>query len=97
MSKPRGQGIKKLSNLFDKYKKTLIAPEKSVKNTFIEIIGDLYGWNIPDNYITFNSKTKIISIKTGGTLMSEIKFNKKEILDHLKGRLGEKSAPRDIV
>lgn len=95
--KNRGQGIKKLSTLFDKYKNTLIAPERSVKNTFIEIVEDLYGWNIPEHYINFNSKSKIVSIKTSGTLMSEIKFHKKEILDHLKGRLGEKSAPKDIV
>ncbi len=95
--KTRGQGIKKLSSLFDKYKNTLIAPERSVINSFFEVIDDLYGWNIPRNYVIYNTKTKIISIKTSGTLMSEIKLHKKEILNHLKGRLGEKSAPKDII
>lgn len=95
--KTRGQGIKKLSSLFDKYKNTLIAPERSVINAFFEVVEDLYGWDIPKNYITYNSKNKIISLKTSGTLVSEIKLHKQEILNHLKGRLGEKSAPKDII
>jgi len=95
--KPRGQGIKKLSSLFDKYKNNLIAPELTVINAFLEVVDDLYGWNIPKNYVAFNTKNKIISLKTSGALVSEIKLHKKEILSHLKGRLGEKSAPKDII
>jgi hypothetical protein len=95
--KNRGQGIKKISNLFDIYKQKLIAPERSVLNAFLEVVHDLYGWDIPKNYISFNTQSKIISLKTSGTLVSEIKLNKKEILSHLKGRLGEKSAPKDII
>ncbi|GAB4222461.1 MAG: hypothetical protein Kow0076_3760 [Francisella sp.] len=95
--KERGLGIVHLSQLFEKYKKTLIAPEKSVINTFLEVIQDLYGWNIPRKNISFNTKSKIISIKNGGPIVSEIKLNKKEILNHLRGRLGEKNTPKDII
>ena len=97
MKKNRGQGIKKLSSLFDKYKNNLIAPERSVIHSFFEVVEDLYGWEIPKQYVSFNTKNKIISIKTSGVLVSEIKLHKKEILHHLKGRLGEKGGPKDLV
>lgn len=97
MKKTRGQGIKKISHLFEKYKNTLKAPEKTVITTFLEVIDDLYGWDIPKNYIRFNSQTRMISIQTSGVLVSEIKLHKQEILNHLKGRLGEKNAPKDII
>ncbi len=94
---PRGDGIKKLSHLFEKYTHSLIAPERTVITNFIETVHDLYGWNVKREYITYSPATKIISITTSGPLKSEIIFKKNEILDHLKGRLGERSAPKDIL
>lgn len=93
---PRGQGIKKLSNLFEKYTHTLIAPEKTVINAFIEVVDDLYGWKIKREFFSYSPHTKILSITTSGPIKTEITINKTEILEHLQGRLG-KSAPKDII
>ena len=38
----RGEGIKKLVDLFGKYKQTLTPPEGAVKDAFCEVVADLY-------------------------------------------------------
>lgn len=93
----RGEGIKKLSDLFDKYKNTLKAPQGSIVNVFCEVVEDVLDISLSKNQVTFNTFTKIITLNTPGVVKSEIKLNKKEILSHLKGRLGVSSAPKDIV
>ncbi len=93
----RGGEVKKLSDLFEKYKKTLIAPEATVVNAFIEVVDDLLGFKIPKEKIKYQPGSKTLSILSGGALRSEIKMREKEILTHLKGRLGEKGAPKVIL
>ena len=93
----RKEGMINVSSLFDKYKKILTAPEASIVNAFIEVVDDLYGWPISLKQVTYNPNTKILSIKAGGPLKTEMKLHKKEILNHLKGRIGAKSAPKDIL
>lgn len=92
----RKDGMVNVSSLFDKYKKVLIAPEASVINTFVEVVDDLYGWPIDASQVAYNPGTKILSTKVSGPIKTELKLRKKEILNHLKGRLGHKSVPRDI-
>lgn len=94
---PRGDGIKQLSQLFDKYKNTLKAPQASVINVFIEVIHELYEIELKKEWVVYNPQTKTINLKAPGPIISEIKLNKKEITDHLKGRLGVNSAPKEII
>lgn len=93
----RGQGVKKLSSLFEKYRNVLIAPERSVITAFQEVVKDLYNWDIPDNFVSYSPKTKTLSVRASGPLRSEIAIHKAEILAHIKGRLGERSAPKNIL
>lgn len=94
---PRGEGIKKLNSLFDKYKQTLKAPQGSVIQAFIEVVEDLLTIKVKKEQVTYSTTNKILTLKTGGPLKTEVQLHKKEILLHLKGRLGEKSAPKDIL
>lgn len=94
---PRGEGIKKLSDLFDKYKNTLKAPQGSVINVFCEVADEVLDITINKDQVDYNTFNKILTLKTSGVIKSEIKINKKEILSHLKGRLGVNSAPKDIL
>ena len=89
--------IVKIGNLFDKYKKTLKAPQGVVIDAFIEVIDDLMGFEIKKEQCRYTVSTKTLGVAVSGPLKSEITIRKKEILAHLKGRLGEKSAPKDIV
>lgn len=92
----RGE-LKKLSSLFEKYQKNLIAPEGSVINVFLEVVNDLFKLKLTKEKVRYNPSTKTISLVGGGLIRNELKLHEVEILAHLKGRLGEKAAPRRIV
>lgn len=96
MRKGRGE-IVKLGDLFEKYRKNLKAPEKTIIVAFEEVVLDLFEIKIPKGKVKYSPASKTISIIGGGPLKSEINLHKEEILLHMKGRLGEKSAPKEIL
>lgn len=96
MRKGRGE-IVKLGDLFEKYRKTLQAPEKTVITCFCEVVTDVIGVNVPPKNVRYTVYSKTLSVTVAGPLKSEIQLRKEEILTHMKGRLGEKSAPQEIL
>ena len=95
MQKRRGE-ITKISNLFEKYKKIIKAPQSSVINEVIDVINDLTGITIDKKFMKYSVVTKTISINAPAVLKQELKLHQAEILSHLKARLGENSAPKII-
>lgn len=94
----KGSGeIKKLSDLFEKYKTTLKAPQGTVVECFREVVEDVIGIPVRKESIKYTVYSKTLSVSVSGPLKSEIKLHKEEILSHMKGRLGEQSAPSDII
>ncbi len=94
--KGRGEAIK-ISNLFEVYKTRLKAPQGTVIKTFEEVVEDMFGIKIRSEQSSYTVTSRTIHVTAGGPLKSEIMLHKKEILAHLRGRLGEKSAPKDIL
>ena len=94
--KVRGE-ITKISNLFDVYKKRLKAPQGTVIDAFIEIVTDLISVTLTKKQCSYSVFNKILYLNVSGPAKMEILIHKKEILTHLKGRLGEKSAPKNIL
>lgn len=93
----RSLELTKLSSLFDKYKKILKAPEASVVAAFLEVVEDMFAVRMSAKKISYNPSTRLLSVHGLGALKSEIRMREKEVLAHLRGRLGEKSAPTRIV
>lgn len=93
----RGEGIKTLTSLFEKYKKILKAPQGVVIDCFIEVVQELMQILIPKEKVSYSVFNKTLSVRVSGPLKSEIIFRKKEIIAHLKGRLGEQGAPQEIL
>ena len=91
------KGITKISSLFEKYTHKLVAPEGSVINVFREIIEDMFGFNVRKEQCSYSVHTKTLKLNLPGPAKSEIILNKEEILTHLKGRLGEQNAPKNII
>lgn len=87
----------KLGDLFEKYKKTLKAPQGVVIDCFIEVTEDVIGLRIAKESVSYAVHTKTLSARVSGPLKSEIKLRKKEILTHMKGRLGDQGAPVEIL
>ena len=98
--KPQRKGrrgeITKVSDLFEKYKLVLKAPQGTVVKEFVEVVQDLLGIKIDRKYIKYSVSTKTISLTAPSALKQEIALHKDEIVIHLKARLGEKSAPKII-
>lgn len=92
----RGE-LKKLSTLFDKYKERLVAPEATVIDALVEVVKDLLGFEIDKKKVRYSPGSKTLSFVGSGALRSELKLHEKEILAHLAGRLGKKSAPLKIL
>lgn len=86
-----------INTLFDKYKRTLRAPQGIVVEAFIEVVNDLIGLQIPKERITYTVGQKTLSLRVSGPLKTEIKLHEADILNHLKGRLGSQSAPVRIL
>lgn len=95
--KKRGEGITHVSKLFEKYTKALCAPQGTVVKEFIELVNDLYGIQIKTEQCVYSVYTKTIKLSVSGMIKTELLLRKKEILTHMKGRLGEKNAPQEII
>jgi len=94
MKKQRGSEVRKIGDLFEKYKHTLRAPQGVVTNAFIEVVTDLIGIEIPKEHISYSVHNKTLTMRIPGPLKTEILLKKKEILTHMKGRIGEQSVPK---
>lgn len=92
----RGE-IVKISSLFEVYRKRLKAPEKSVILVCIEVINDVLGVSLKETWCAYSPQTRMLKLSVPGTLKTEIMLHKNEILTHVQGRLGERSAPQDIL
>lgn len=96
MRKGRGE-ITKVGDLFEKYRQTLKAPQGTVIDAFCEVVSELLALPITKKQVRYTPSSKTLSVTTQGPLKSEIKLHEEEIIAHLKGRLGEKSAPQKII
>lgn len=93
----RGGGIKKVGNLFEVYRKRLRAPQKTIIDEYIEVAKDVAGIVLTREQVSYSPPSKTLSIRASGVIKTELQFKKEEMLNHLKGRLGEQNAPRDIL
>lgn len=93
----RGEGIKKINNLFEKYKKSLRAPQATVVKEFQGVVYELFGSEVGKHQCSYTPHSRTLVLTIGGPLKTEILLRKKEILTRLKEELGEKSSPKQIL
>jgi len=92
----RGEVVK-ISKLFEVYRARFKAPESSVIKVFIEVVEDVLNITIKPSWCAYKPSSRVITLTLPGPIKTEILLSKKEILNHLKGRLGEKSSPKEIL
>ncbi len=93
----RGKGIVKVSNLFEKYKKILKAPQGSIISAFISAVYEVLGIRITNEQCTYTVHTKIIKTHLSGIIKSEINLHKEQILSKMAEELGKKNTPTEIL
>jgi hypothetical protein len=86
-----------IKDLFEVYRTRLRAPQGSVISAATEVIHDLLGLQVEKTLLSYSPQTRVLHIHVRGPLKSEVLLHKKEILLHLTGRLGAKSAPTEII
>ena len=94
---PKERKLAHINSLFEKYKKTLKAPQGAVVEAFIEVVEDVLGVTLRKESIRYSVGSKTISLQISGPLKTEIKLHQDEILTHLRGRMGVQSAPKTIL
>ncbi len=95
--KKRDGEMKQLSSLFSIYKDRLIAPQRSVIEATIEVIHDLTHISLDPKKASYTVSTKTFSSNAPALIRQELKKQEMLIIEHVKGRLGEKNAPKRIV
>lgn len=92
----RKEGTVPLGSLFEKYKNLLVPPERSVIKTFCEVVEEVCAFSIEPNSVRYSVYTKTITLSVPGALKQHLLVHQKELLAHLKGRLGDR-APQTIL
>ena len=96
--KKRGRGIISVSSLFEKYKKTLRAPERSVVEALITAVeGMIPNASITSGQCAYNPRTRTLVLRVGGPLKTEILLNKVEVLSQMEKLLGAQNTPKEIL
>ena len=93
----RGEGINKIKDLFFVYTQRLQAPQRTVIQSFCEVVEELLGVPLETNTCRYAPHTRTITCTLPGPIKTEILLRKKEILTHITGRLGVQNAPKDIL
>jgi len=93
----RGEGIKRVADLFEAYKKRLKAPQRTVVQCFVEVVEDVCGIALKASQVRYTPAARTVTLSLPGQIRTEILLQKDEVLTHLKGRLGSQSAPKDII
>ena len=94
--KKKGE-IVKVKDLFEKYRKVLQAPQKTVELEAIRVVGELTHIKLLEHQVVYTVNTRTLAIQASSMLKQEVKMHNKAILDELKKRLGEKSSPHHIL
>ena len=89
--------MKKLGDLFTKYKEGFKAPQKSVEREFIAVVKEVTGFELQPEQVSYTVSTKTISLHLPSLLKSELKFKQAEILEKLTDRLEKKSCPQFVL
>jgi hypothetical protein len=93
----RGSEITAVKDLFEKYRKTLRAPQKTVEIEAIRVIGELTKISLKETQVSYTVSTRTLSYNAPSLIRQELKKYQSEIIKELKIRLGEKSAPNLIL
>lgn len=89
--------MKKVGDLFEKYRRHFKAPQASVEKACVDSIFKITGFEVKRENIRYTVSTRTISLNIPSVLKNEIKFKHKEILENLELSLGKDVSPKIIL
>ncbi len=88
--------MKKVGDLFEKYRKLIKPPQASVEKVCVAVIAEVFKYPISIDQMTYVVSTRTLSVRIPSLLKSELKFHYSEILKILEERLGKDTTPKII-
>ena len=88
--------MKRLGDLFERYRKNIKAPQASVEKECLVIINELMQFDLQISQIEYTVSTRKLSLRVPSVLRTEVLLKKTEILEKLKAHLGADSCPTYI-
>jgi len=89
--------MKHLSDLFEKYKKNLKAPQASVERIVLRVIKEQLSISLEPTQITYNPPTRTVVIKAPSIIKTEITKHRAVVLTALQTELGVQNAPTELL
>jgi hypothetical protein len=96
MFKKSGE-ITPVRDLFEKYRKNLKAPQKTVELEAVRVIGELLNLKIKEELVSYTPSSRTLVLHVPSLLKQEIKLRQNEVLSELKSRLGDKGCPTTLL
>jgi hypothetical protein len=88
--------MKHISDLFQKYKNTLTAPQSSVVKEFVSVCKEVCGFDITEKQCSYTVSSKTMYVSVPSVLKSELLQKETIVIEVLNQRLG-KNAPKHII
>lgn len=88
--------MQQIGSLFDKYKKTLRPPQRSVEKKALEVINQEFQFHLTEANLSYNPKTKTLKLNVPSVVRTEVMRQKSRVLVRLKTVLGEYS-PTELL
>ena len=89
--------MKRIGDLFEKYRTKFKAPQASVEKACIEVIKEVTGFDVTLDQVTYTISTRTIYIQAPSILKSELRFHYTEIIKKLEDELGKDGSPQTIL
>lgn len=88
--------MKRLGDLFERYRTRIKAPQASVEKECLLIIKELTQFDLELSQVEYTVSTRTLSLRVPSVLRTEILLKKPEILERFKSHLGADSCPTYI-
>jgi ADP-ribose pyrophosphatase YjhB (NUDIX family) len=89
--------MKRVGDLFEKYRLRFKAPQATVEKACVRAIAEVTGYTVREDQVTYTVHTQTLSLQVPSVLKSELRFAQDDILAALERELGETNTSRTIL
>jgi hypothetical protein len=96
-TRPRRGELVKVESLFERYRKTLKAPQSSVEKIARTVIYKQTGYNLSSTQVSYTVATRTLHLRVPSLLRQHILLKQREILTVVETLLPTGSAPETLL
>ena len=89
--------MKRVGDLFEKYRTRMVAPQATVEKVCIEVVAEVAGVTLTEKQVSYTVATRTVSLQVPSVVKSELRFHHEAILSNLRRRIGKTNCPEVIM